>query len=61
MTYNDRLKEKKERAAAFLEAFEAFLDTCPPEDDELRAADVRYQKSHEAVEKIKAKQKRKNV
>ena len=55
MTYNDRLKEKKERAAAFLEAFEAFLDTCPPEEDELRAADVRYQKSHLVNEKQKSK------
>lgn len=61
MTYNDKLKEKKERAELFLKAFEEFLDTCPPEEDELRAADVRYQKSHLAVEKIKAKQKQKNI
>ena len=55
MTYNDRLKEKKERAESFLKAFEEFLDTCPPEEDELRAADVRYQKSHLVNEKQKSK------
>ena len=61
MKYTEKLQEKKERAELFLKAFEEFLDTCPPEEDELRAADVRYQKSHEAVEKIKAKQKQKNI
>lgn len=55
MTYNEKLKEKKERAEAFLKAFEEFLDDCPPEEDELRAADVRYQKSHLLNEKQKAR------
>lgn len=55
MTYNERLKEKKERAELFLKAFEAFLDECPPEEEELDAAAVRYQKSHLVNEKQKAK------
>ena len=44
MKYWDRQAEKKQRAAAFLSAFEDFLKQCPPDFDEIEATKARYNK-----------------
>lgn len=51
MKYWDRQGEKKQRAAAFLEAFESFLAECPPEEEEIEAAEARYSKKYTKIQK----------
>lgn len=45
MKYWDRQGEKKERAAAFLKAFEDFLQECPPNEEEIKEMEAKYSKS----------------
>ena len=53
MTFREKMDDREKRARAFLEAFEEFLEDCPPTEEELEATKERYRKARDSYEKMK--------
>ena len=53
MTFQEKKDDREKRAREFLEAFEEFLNDCPPTEEELEATKERYRKARASYEKMK--------
>lgn len=57
MTFQEKKDDREKRARAFLEAFEDFLNDCPPTKEELDSTKERYRKAKVFNERYQKRKK----
>lgn len=61
MTFQEKMEDREKRARAFLDAFEDFLNDCPPTEEELEATKERYRKARESYERFGKNKNKKSL
>lgn len=61
MTFQEKMEDRENRAKAFLQAFEDFLNDCPPTEEELEATKERYRKVRDSYERFGKNKNKKSL